>query len=76
MRNPERQAAKEAKIKADYAALVAKKLFLKEHLIAELSEKYDLQPSTIESIVYGAYDARRKRSSMPAVSLPAQQQPE
>lgn len=63
MRNPERQAAKEAKIKAGYNELMAEKKYVKEYIIDVLSMRHDLQPSTIESIIYGAYEARRIRKA-------------
>jgi hypothetical protein len=63
VRNPERQAAKEAKIKAGYNEMVAERKYVKEYIIDVLSQRHDLQPSTIESIIYGAYEARRLRKA-------------
>ena len=63
MRNQERQAAKEAAIKADYAALVAEKKYVKEYILDKVALKYHLQPSTVECIIYGHYEARRLRQA-------------
>jgi hypothetical protein len=63
MRNPDKQAAKEAKIKADYAALMELKKYNRAYILEQVAEKHFLSVSTVESIVYGAYDARRKREA-------------
>ena len=72
MRNPERQAAQEAKIKNEYAALVSLKKYSRAYMLQQVADKYFLAVSTIECVIYGGYTARRKRHAArnpPATNL-------
>ena len=66
MRNPEKQAAKEAAIKNEYAKLQAEKKYNREYIAQVVAEKFFLAPSTVECIIYGHYEARRKRDAIRA----------
>jgi hypothetical protein len=63
VRNAERQAAKELAIKAAYNKMVAEKKYVKEYILDQVALNFHLQPSTVESIIYGAYEARRLRKA-------------
>ncbi len=68
MRNPERQATQEAKIKNEYATLVALKKYSRAYMLQQVADKFFLAVSTIECVIYGGYDARRKRQAARAQS--------
>ena len=61
MRDKEKQAAKEAAIKSDYAAMASDRRFNRVYICDQLGLKYFLKPTTVERIVWGEYEANRKR---------------
>lgn len=63
MRDKEKQAAKEAAIKADYAAMASDRRYNRVYICDQLGLKYYLKSTTIERIVWGEYETRRKREA-------------
>ena len=63
MRDKDKQAAKEAAIKADYAAMASDRRFNRVYICDQLGLKYFLKSTTVERIVWGEYDTRRKREA-------------
>jgi hypothetical protein len=59
-----RQAAKEQAIKDEYAELAKKRIYSRTYIIDLLANKYYLLDNTIERIVWGEYDARRRREEV------------
>ncbi len=60
MRDPLLQAAREKAIKDDYAKLASQRIYSRTYIIDKLSQQYYLKCNTIERIVWGEYDTRRR----------------
>ena len=63
MRDKEKQAAKEAAIKADYAAMASDRRYNRVYICDQIGLKYFLKSTTVERIVWGEYETRRKRDA-------------
>lgn len=64
-----RQAAKEQAIKDEYAELAKKRIYSRTYIIDTLAQKFFLLDNTIERIVWGEYDARRRREEAKRLAL-------
>ena len=58
-----KQAIKEANIKSDYEKLANEKRYSRTYICQQLSLKYFMEATTIERIVWGEYDTRRRRDA-------------
>jgi hypothetical protein len=63
-----KQLKKEADIKADYARMKAERKYTHVYICDQLGLKYYLLDKTIERIVWGEYDTRRKKQETVAVA--------
>lgn len=64
MRDKEKQAAKEAAIKADYQTMANDRRYNRVFICDQLGLKYFMKATTIERIVWGEYDANRRRQAL------------